>query len=270
MTGQPQESSVNSTQQPHKDRTATTNDAQTDSGRIERRIYFMLKRVNRAIREFGLIQHRDRIAVAVSGGKDSLTLLRLLQAYQASRPEVIELIAVHVMVPDLPNSEKRARELGEHIHHLGLEFVAVHLPMSPGESWPLSCHRCAFNRRKALFSAADRAGCNKVALGHHADDSAQTTLLNLVHQGRLESIVPLREFFNGRITVIRPLILTPEKEISFFAREAGYPIGQMDCPNSGSSQRAEMARLLREIERNAPWVRSKLWQAVQRYSRTNA
>jgi tRNA 2-thiocytidine biosynthesis protein TtcA len=231
---------------------------------VERQIFFLLKRFNRAIREYHMLDDGDAVAVAVSGGKDSLTLLRLLLARQIVQPERIEVIALHLTVPGASGSPERAEALEGHFRASGVRYVMETLSMAEGESWPLPCHRCAWNRRKTLFTAAQRLGFNKIALGHHADDAAQTTLLNLFHQGRLESLSPCRSFFDGLITVIRPLILTNEKDIVRFAKAAGYPIGALDCPHATTSERARMASILREIEKTARHAKISLRQAVER------
>jgi len=121
-----------------------------------------------------------------------------------------------------------------------------------------------------LDLAADRLGCNKVAFGHHADDVAETTLLNLLYHGRLETMEPRVEFFGGRFTVIRPLIYVPKKELARFAQASGFPPPPAPCPNSRTSKRARMAELLREIERDHPKAKMFLWRAVQRYKQSEA
>jgi len=133
-----------------------------------------------------------------------------------------------------------------------------------------SCFWCAWNRRKGLFQTAHELGCNKVAFGHHADDVAQTTLLNLFYQGRLETMEPKVEFFEGVITVIRPLVYVPEKEIVRFAQAAGFPLQGVACPHAVTSRRTKMARLLRQIETECPQVKVNLFRAVRRGQRTNA
>jgi tRNA 2-thiocytidine biosynthesis protein TtcA len=232
---------------------------------VERQIFFLLKRVNQAIRAYHLLDDGDRVVVAVSGGKDSLALLRLLLARRVVQPERIELMAVHLTVPGAMGSRERADGLEAHFRALGVPYVLEPLSMGEDESWPLSCYRCAWNRRKTLFTTTQRLGFNKIALGHHADDAAQTTLLNLFHQGRLESISPRRSFFDGLITIIRPLILTNEKDIVRFAKAAGYPIGALDCPHVSTSQRAQMAAILRDVEKTNRRVKNSLRQAVERY-----
>lgn len=235
-----------------------------DTGSLDRQARFLLKKVNKALREYDLIGDGDRIVVAVSGGKDSMSLLRLLLIHRVMHRRQSELVAVHIAIEEAPGALERAEAVEAHCRELGVRFERVPLPMNEGESWPLSCQRCAWNRRKALFLTADRLGCNKVAMGHHQDDSAQTVLMNLIHQGQLEGIPAKRAFFGGIIEVIRPLILVPEKEIASFARLAGYPIGHVECPDSENSERAYVSHVLSEIEKRSPWVKANLCRAVER------
>jgi tRNA 2-thiocytidine biosynthesis protein TtcA len=235
---------------------------------VERQIFFMLKRFNQAIREYHLLEDGDRVAVAVSGGKDSLALLRLLLARQIVQPERIDVMAVHLTVPGVPGSRERAEGLEAHFRALDVRHTIEPLALSEGETWPLPCHRCAWNRRKTLFTIVRRFGFNKVALGHHADDAAQTTLLNLFHQGRLESIRPSRPFFDGLITIIRPLIQINEKDIVRLGKAAGYPIGELSCPHAATSERARMAAILREVEKSARHAKASMRQAVERCQTT--
>ena len=235
-----------------------------DTELIERQIHNLLKTVNKAIRDYRLIEPGDRIAIAVSGGKDSMVLLRLLLAYRATQRQPIDLMVVHVVVEAVPGSQEIADALQDHCGDLGIAFAARPLALNAGESWPLSCQRCTWNRRKTLFMAAEGLGCNKVAMGHHADDVAQTVLLNLIYQARVQGIDPKRSFFDGKIAIIRPLVLLPEKKIASFARGVGYPIGQIVCPGAEDSERAYVAELLRQIEKRAPRVRSNLRRAAER------
>mgnify|MGYP000243088191 CR=1 FL=1 len=233
-------------------------------GLLQRQTGFLLKKMNKAARLYRLIGDGDRILVAVSGGKDSLTLLRLLLAQRETQRLDVHVVVGHVVIEEAVGAAERAAALQAHCRELGVECIATPLPMNEDESWPLSCQRCAWNRRKALFLLADRLRCNKVALGHHEDDAAQTVLLNLFHSGRLAGLPPARSFFGGRFTVIRPLILTPEKEIAAFARRCGYPIGHVECPSQERSRRVQAAALLRRIEKLFPGARRSLWRAAER------
>ncbi len=227
--------------------------------------YWLLKDVDRAIREHGMIRAGDRIAVAVSGGKDSLGLLRLLDWRRAARPGPYELVAVHVQ------GDARGRETPAHppleawLQAQGYSYRIVPPHQQPGEALPLGCQRCTWNRRRALFETAVALGCAAVAFGHHADDLAQTTLLNLLFHARVETMAPVRSYFDGRIRLIRPLCYVPETELRRFARADGWPPPPPRCPQADHSQR-ELARgMLGATGRHYRQVRANLVRAGLRY-----
>jgi tRNA 2-thiocytidine biosynthesis protein TtcA len=206
----------------------------------------------------------DRVAVALSGGKDSLSLLRLLDLRRRVVPERYELLAVHVLgdgsgalLPHAPLADWLAASGYEH------HFVPFSLP--EGEDLPLDCQRCSWNRRRALFEAARRLGCNVVAFGHHADDLAQTTLLNLLYNGVAETMAPRRDFFDGQIRVIRPLCYIPETDLRRFARTSDFPPAPQACPQAETSRRRLAADLLRQALRASPAARTNLLRAGIKY-----
>jgi len=229
----------------------------------ERLGYSLLKKVNKAVREYDLIEDGDRIVVAVSGGSDSLGLLQLLQMRQRSMPEKAELIAVHIY-DDVEADERLRMDLEAWFQASGVEYAFESMEVPADEPRPLSCFRCAWHRRKALFLTAGRLNCNKVAFGHHADDVAETALLNLFYSGRLESMEPQVEFFGGKITVIRPLVYVPKKELTRFAQASSFPPPPPRCPDSLTSRRARMQAILRELERDHQGARSSVLRALRR------
>jgi tRNA 2-thiocytidine biosynthesis protein TtcA len=222
---------------------------------------FLLKEVSRACKEFDLLAEGDRVAVAVSGGKDSRTLLDLLLQYRERVPFSYEVTALHVVgdpagLPDLtsvlrPWFEERG---------VGYHFVPLELP--PDEPLPMDCFRCSWNRRKALFLAADGLGCNKLALGHHADDAAVTALLNLMFAGRLETMESTVDFFEGRIVVIRPLIYVPAKDIVHYANAAEFPTTP-PCPYESDTNRRRIESFLRSFGPQQGNIRANLWRAAR-------
>ena len=222
---------------------------------------YLLKPFARACKEFALLAEGDRIAVAVSGGKDSRTMLELLLKYQERVPYRYELVAIHVDgsavgLPDL------TEVLIPWFDKLEVEHHSVPLQLPPDESLPLNCFRCSWNRRKALFLTGDDLGCNKLALGHNADDAAVTALLNLMFTGRLETLEPKLSFFKGRIDVIRPLIHIPGKDIAGYATAAGYPVVP-DCPYEADSRRKQVEDLLRGFGSRQSQIRANLWRAAR-------
>jgi tRNA 2-thiocytidine biosynthesis protein TtcA len=131
----------------------------------------------------------------------------------------------------------------------------------------INCFWCSWNRRKALFSVANRFGCQKVALGHHKDDIIETTLLNLFFQGEISSMSPRQELFKGKIVVIRPLAYVEEDMIRRFVRSersASFPEQDCVCPHSITSYRAKMGEIIKELKKTCPDVKTNIFRSLQR------
>ena len=227
----------------------------------DRLAYWLLKSVNLAIREYGMIAAGDRVAVAVSGGKDSLSLLRLLDLRRRSAPEPYTLAAIHVMGDGSGPWAEPHPPLVEWLAQSGVEYCVEPFMLKAGEALPLTCQRCTWNRRRVLFESARRLGCNVIAFGHHADDLAQTTLMNLLCYGRVETMAPRRHFFDGQLRLVRPLCYTPENDLHRFARTCGFPMPPPTCPVSAHSQRKLAADLLKQACRTNPAARTNLLRA---------
>jgi tRNA 2-thiocytidine biosynthesis protein TtcA len=207
--------------------------------------HYLLRSVRRAVREFALIAPGDRIAVGVSGGKDSRALLELLAHGEAiSGDGSYELVAIHVETASAGLPDQRpALEAWFQALNVPHEITSLELP--PSESLPLDCFRCTQLRRKALFRAAARLGCNKVAYGHHADDAAVTTLLSILYKGQVERLAPRREYFAGQLTLIRPLIYVTEAEIRRYARAREWEFPpELECPRKNDARRDKVERFL--------------------------
>lgn len=230
----------------------------------ERMAYWLLKPFNQAVREFGMLADGDRVAVALSGGKDSLSLLRLLDLRRRSAPERYELTVIHVL-GDGSEPLQPHPPLADWLEANGYACRFEPFTLSPDETLPMGCQRCTWNRRKILFEAARRLGCNVVAFGHHADDLAQTTLLNLLYHGAAETMAPRRDFFDGQIRAVRPLCYIPEADLRRFARASGFPPPPPACPQADTSRRRLAADLLRQAQRAAPAARTNLLRAGLRY-----
>jgi tRNA 2-thiocytidine biosynthesis protein TtcA len=229
--------------------------------------HYALKNVNKAIHEFEMIADGDRVAVAVSGGKDSRTLLHLLRARQPSVPEEYQLVALHVEADMAGHSHLRPI-LEPWFRELGVEYAFVPPDRAPDEPQPLDCFRCARNRRKALFLKANELGCNKLALGHHADDALQTALLNLFYSGRLETMAPSAQFFDGQITLIRPLIYLEERQLERLARALAFPVPDSTCPRNDESRRAWLKEWLGRSGPAYRQIRTNVWRAAHRNSQS--
>lgn len=224
--------------------------------------FFLLKGVNRAVREFDMIQRGDRVAVAVSGGKDSLALLELLALGRESAAEPYDLAAIHVRGDASGITSVHPPLEAWLATRPGVPYRIVEPELGAGERLPLGCQRCTWLRRKALFQAAAEMGCNVVAYAHHADDAAQTTLLNLLYSSAAWTFAPARDYFGGRFRLIRPLFYVPESELRRLAQAMCFPPPPPDCSNSGHSRRQLVKDMLQLTGRDYPvHIRDNLLRA---------
>jgi tRNA 2-thiocytidine biosynthesis protein TtcA len=224
--------------------------------------FYISKRVGKALTDYRMIGDNEKIAVAVSGGKDSLTLLRLLHDRRRFVPVKYDLLAVHV---DLGYPRSCATALQRYFKKLG---VAYHIEkidtLRKTRRKDINCFWCAWNRRKALFEVASRFGCRKVALGHHMDDIIETILLNLFFQGEISAMAPVQKLFKGKIVLIRPLAYVEESMIAKFSREERLLHQPCVCPHSITSHRATMGRIIGELKRICPDVKTNIFRSVKR------
>ena len=233
----------------------------------EERLFRKLRHgVGKAIGDFGLISAGDRIAVAVSGGKDSYTLLLLLEELRRRAPVSFELVAINIDsgYPGYQTGviENFLRENGFSYRMVPTEhYDIIKEKRRPGSSY---CSICARLKRGALYEEAQRLGCNKLALGHHQDDFIETLLLNQFFVGSLKAMSPNMLADNGVVTVIRPLVYVLEEDIIAFSKLAGLPIVCCRCPVCGKAdiQRKRMKRLLAELQQDIPHIKSSLLKAL--------
>src|SRR5512136_2960858 len=219
--------------------------------------------MGKAIHRYGLIQDGDRILVGVSGGKDSLTLLRLLQERRARVPIDYALVAVHI---DLGFDSERAKILKDFFEAQGLPYHIEFTEIGKKANSPVNrenpCFLCSWERRKQLFRLAHQLKCNKIALGHHQDDIVETLLLNIFYSAEISTMLPLQTLFKGRITLIRPLALLEEKKIGRFARETGLPFGPSGCPSSGKTKRRMIKDLIEGLSQKDRRVKGNIFRAL--------
>lgn len=234
---------------------------------LKNRRYTKIKNaVGRAIADFSLIQEGDKIAVGVSGGKDSYSLLHMLAELQRRSPVKYELMAITI---DSGYPGYRSDVIVNHLQENGFNY---HLEKSnhfdiikekrrPGSSY---CSICARLKRGSLYTLAKQFGCNKLALGHHLDDFIETLLLNQFFVGSLKAMAPSMLADNGEITVIRPLVYVEEQEIIPFARENNFPVVCCCCPVCGTAdmQRKKMKQLLTDLQKSIPHVKRSLLSAL--------
>ncbi|MDD5356231.1 MAG: ATP-binding protein [Candidatus Omnitrophica bacterium] len=224
--------------------------------------YFLSKKVGKAIMDYKMLDDGDKILVAVSGGKDSLTLLKILQQRRSFVPIKYKLIVLYV---DMGYGRAYRKALEKYLKDSGCEYRIKKVSIVKNtKGGKVDCFWCSWNRRKAIFDAAAKLGCNKIAMGHHKDDIVQTFFLNLIFQGEISAISPRQELFGGKIVIIRPLAYLEENECRRFARDNNFPKLRSNCPNSGKTQRSQVAKLIRQMEGMSPNFKTNVFRSLRR------
>ena len=222
--------------------------------------------VGRAIADFSLIEEGDRIAVAVSGGKDSYTMLLVLDELRSRAPVSFDLVAVNIdsgypgYRTDVIEGFLRDKDFAYHMVPTE-HYSIIKEKRRPGSSY---CSICARLKRGTLYTAARTLSCNKLALGHHRDDFIETLLLNQFFVGSLKSMAASMMADNGVTTVIRPLVYVAEEDIISFSHQAALPVVCCCCPVCGVAdmQRKRMKLLLKELQTEIPHVKNSLLKAI--------
>jgi len=223
--------------------------------------------MRKAIQEFGLIENGDKIAVGVSGGKDSVVLLTGLALLRRFIGIDYELIAV-TLDPHFSGEPTDYSPIRAHCEALGVPYIVKDTHI--GEivfdirKEPNPCSLCARMRRGALHDVAVEQGCNKIALGHHYDDAVETFVMNLFHEGRLGCFAPKSYLSRKNLTMIRPMVFAPEKEVRRAAARLNLPIVKSKCPADGVTSRQTTKEFLAERERLDKGFKDRLFGAMRR------
>lgn len=221
----------------------------------------------KAIYDFGLLEGVERVAVALSGGKDSLSLLYLLKALSGRGFPELEIHAVHVGGEFSCGAGISENFLRGICRELGVNYV---VRTSQQRREELECYSCSRERRRLIFNAAKEVGVSTVAFGHHRDDSVQTLLMNLLHKAEFAGNLAKVPMHDYGIKIIRPLIYVPEDDLREFAKMYGFARIVCQCPVGQNSMRKEAARLLSVIEESFPNARENLAQAALQYGSRKA
>ena len=231
-----------------------------------REIQRILSTTRRAVEQYRMIEAGDRIAVGVSAGKDSLTLLCALAELRRFLAVPFELCAITIDMGfkegfDLSGVEALCAQLAVPYHIVKTEIAEIIFDVRK-ESNP--CSLCARMRRGALHDAAKEHGCNKLALGHHYDDVVETFMLNLFFEGRIGCFQPVTYLSRKDLTMIRPLGFTEEKEIARFSRRAELPVCKSPCPADKHTERERMKEYLAVFDREHPGLYTRIAGAIAR------
>ena len=225
----------------------------------------ILSHMRKAIEEYNMIEENDKIAICLSGGKDSITMLHAFKALQRFYPKNFEIIAISIDPGfeffDTNFLQKICDDLEiplfiEKSHAKEIVFD-IRKEKNP-------CSLCANLRRGVINSVAVREGCNKIALGHNQDDVLETFLLNLLYAGSIGTFSPVSYMDRSGITLIRPLIYTPEKDTKRFIKKNNLSVMNKVCPMDGTSKRESMKQMIFTLQKDIPMIRANLFGAIQR------
>lgn len=223
----------------------------------------VLSYVRRAIDDYDMIQDGDKIAVGISGGKDSLTLLYALNSLKIFYPKKFE---IHAVTVDLGFNNLNLDAIKDLCKEFEIEYTIVKTDIANiifeerKETNP--CSLCAKMRKGALNDAIKAAGCNKVAYAHHKDDVVETMLMSLIYEGRFHTFSPVTYLDRTEITVIRPLIYMTEADVIGFVNKNNVPVVKSPCPADGYTKREYVKELLRDINKETPGVKSRMFTAI--------
>lgn len=224
----------------------------------------VLSHIRRALDDYNMIQSGDRIAIGISGGKDSLTLLYGLHELQRFYPQSFTLCAVTVDLGfdnlDLYNITKLCQELCIPYTIIKTDIADIIFNQRK-EANP--CSLCAKMRKGALNKAIQDLGCNKVAYAHHKDDVVETMLLSLIYEGRFHTFSPVTYLDRADVTVIRPLIYMNESDVIGFVNKYHVPVVKSPCPADGHTKREYTKELLRKLNNENHGVKDRMFTAIQ-------
>ncbi len=219
--------------------------------------------MGQAVSQYQMIHDEDRIVVGISGGRDSLVMLWLLNERLARIPIQYTLFPVYI---DLGFTPEFGDELGQYLKAVGYDLIIDHtdygLEAHSKANRENPCFLCSRRRRRRLFEIAEELGCQKVAFGHNQDDLIETLFLNMCYAGELSTMVPRQSFFKGAMTIIRPLAHAGEKDIRRFADQIKLPVFINPCPSAGNSKRQEIRDILQSLYRKNRKVKGNIFRAM--------
>lgn len=224
----------------------------------------VMSQVRRALDDYHMITDNDRIAVGISGGKDSLTLLLALHGLMRFYPKPFTLHAVTV---DLGFDNLDLDKIQELCNKIEIPYTIVKTQIAEivfeGHREENPCSLCAKLRKGAFNNAIKKKGCNKIAYAHHRDDMIATMFLSLLYEGRFQALEPVTYLEKSGLTLIRPLLYMRESDVVGFTNKAALPVVKSPCPADGKTRRKYVEELLRRIDRETPGAKNRIFTAIE-------
>lgn len=224
----------------------------------------VMSRVRKAVDDYKMIEEGDKIAIGISGGKDSLTLLYALNGLKRFYPKHFDIIAISV---DLGFKNVSFDKIKALCDDLGVDYHVINTDISQivfddrKESNP--CSLCAKMRKGALNDLAKSLNCNKIAYAHHEDDVVETYIMSLIYEGRMHTFRPVTYLDRMDLTVIRPLVYMKEADVIGFVNKENVPVLKSPCPVDGYTKREYVKNLIKDINNDAPGVKERIFTALQ-------
>ncbi len=219
------------------------------------------KQMEKAIHDFKMIEEGDRILVGVSGGADSLSLIKLLRERQILFGQQFSLLAVHIDLGFQSNDYKRERILRSYFDKLGLKGLIIKTRIGEEalskDARKNPCFICSMYRRRKIYQAAHEHGCNKIAYAHHKDDVIETLLINIIYGRKIEAMNPVQEVFKGKMHIIRPFIYIEEALLKKFVVEAEITTLNKICPVDGKSRRQKIKDIIGALQESEKYANIK-------------
>jgi tRNA 2-thiocytidine biosynthesis protein TtcA len=235
-----------------------------DSKRLE----VFTKKAGRGINRFGMIGDGDRVLIGVSGGKDSLALCYALAERRKRLPIRYDLEGVFINWREAGVTDEQFALIRDYCAGLQIPLHRVDAHMFPDSfKGRFDCYLCSRNKRRILFDTAQRLGISTIALGHHMDDIIETTLMNLFFHGSISTMMPVQQFFSGKLKIIRPLCEVKEKEVARAARLLACPVVSVDCPRKATNRRVEMKAIIAQVNHMNKRVRENIYGAPWRINK---
>ena len=220
----------------------------------------LVRQFGKAVVDYKMLEPQDKVLVGLSGGKDSLSCLHLLDYHCRHAPFKYQIFVCFI---DMGFDTKQIDLLQKHLEFYGFKYVMKKMDILKDKT-TVDCFWCSWNRRKILFQTCEELGCNKLVLGHNLDDIIQTTLLNIFFHGEISTSSPNLKFFGGKISLIRPLCLIEERNLDRFSKILNLPLIDFKCSQKDNSRRNLIKGMIKDIYRRYPYVKKNIFYSLQR------